>query len=350
MLKRWLPKDPILTRAAIGLLVFVIAGVAAAGMRAWDASSHRWERQGTRAVTEAVTTYGVNSPEAAQAVKAMAQAPGAEDLVALLDPATGKTVAASPEDLVGKAPDEMTVCGIKLPALSALLSRQRFDLAPAGSPRNSRFAGARADQVLVCAIPIYPGSTGKGGPGDRFGYGDRGGFRGGFRGEFGGGFRGGERGWGGLQPRSGQPPLAVFLIAEPHVGITVPRVLGGVFHAVAMLGFILYWLSIAWWVFTDARRRSGRAFAWGLLTLLTNLVGLSVYLIVRQERRSCPTCNAAIENQYAHCPNCGEPLKRFCVGCKEELRPGWGYCPKCGRRSDGAAVPAKPAEPEAQPD
>ncbi len=42
---------------------------------------------------------------------------------------------------------------------------------------------------------------------------------------------------------------------------------------------VFYWIGLALWVYKDAGRRKLNASLWGLLILITNLVGFIVYLI-----------------------------------------------------------------------
>lgn len=51
---------------------------------------------------------------------------------------------------------------------------------------------------------------------------------------------------------------------------------------VALVGFILFWLSIPAWMALDAQKRRERAAAWGLFGLLGNIIALVVYLLVRE--------------------------------------------------------------------
>ena len=51
---------------------------------------------------------------------------------------------------------------------------------------------------------------------------------------------------------------------------------------VALVGLILFWLSIPAWMALDAQKRRERATAWGLFGLLGNMIALAVYLLVRE--------------------------------------------------------------------
>ena len=51
---------------------------------------------------------------------------------------------------------------------------------------------------------------------------------------------------------------------------------------VALIGLILFWLSIPAWMTLDAKKRRERASAWGLFGLLGNMIALVVYLLVRE--------------------------------------------------------------------
>ena len=51
---------------------------------------------------------------------------------------------------------------------------------------------------------------------------------------------------------------------------------------IALVGLILFWLSIPAWMLLDAQKRRERAAAWGLFGLLGNMIALVVYLLVRE--------------------------------------------------------------------
>ncbi len=51
---------------------------------------------------------------------------------------------------------------------------------------------------------------------------------------------------------------------------------------VALIGLILFWLSIPAWIALDAEKRREKAAVWGIFGLLGNMIALVVYLLVRE--------------------------------------------------------------------
>lgn len=96
--------------------------------------------------------------------------------------------------------------------------------------------------------------------------------------------------------------------------------------------FILFWLLIPIWVYQDARRRPTNAAAWGILTLLTSVVGWVVYLIARPLTIKCPACGLEQPDTLKFCNSCGISLKNCCSQCGAELREEWQYCGECGHK------------------
>jgi hypothetical protein len=47
------------------------------------------------------------------------------------------------------------------------------------------------------------------------------------------------------------------------------------------ISFILFWVLLAFWVYRDAQQRGANAVAWGILTLVSSVLGWSVYMIAR---------------------------------------------------------------------
>jgi RNA polymerase subunit RPABC4/transcription elongation factor Spt4 len=121
---------------------------------------------------------------------------------------------------------------------------------------------------------------------------------------------------------------------------------------------IVLWVSLAFYVARDARRRSTSlvfaAFA-VILGFLPPFLGALIYLVVRPPRtldeerallleeeayqqededdevhtRPCPTCGREIEHDFVLCPYCRTQFARRCAACQRSLRLGWTVCPYC---------------------
>lgn len=119
-----------------------------------------------------------------------------------------------------------------------------------------------------------------------------------------------------------------------------------------VLFFVVLWLSLAYWTFTDAGRRGTVRFFWGIVALVFPFLGTLVYLIVRppeyeldsrerelelavlerelrQRVALCPNCRSVVEKDYLLCPECGWDLKKPCVNCNKPLHLNWSTCPYC---------------------
>lgn len=130
------------------------------------------------------------------------------------------------------------------------------------------------------------------------------------------------------------PPMA-FIVAlvdqSGPWGMTwheVNRLLSG---PVAVVGFMLFTLALAAWVWTDARERDmDYPPAWGILTLVTSVIGWATYLVIRTwQRPSCSNCGGALRHGYRACPHCGSQVGRACPGCGQPVRNHWSFCPQC---------------------
>jgi TctA family transporter len=78
--------------------------------------------------------------------------------------------------------------------------------------------------------------------------------------------------------------LAASVLAEPGdlgYAFLAFLVFGG--FILFIIGLIAVWILLAVWVYRDARKRGMEATLWLLVVLLTGIIGLIVYLIVRRE-------------------------------------------------------------------
>jgi hypothetical protein len=119
--------------------------------------------------------------------------------------------------------------------------------------------------------------------------------------------------------------------------------------------FIIIWFAVILWVYKDAERRRMSGLLWALLVFIGNLVGLLIYLIVRQDHpfccepagsapgvqpspppspekkpAACPACQKTVEPVFVYCPHCGASLQSTCRSCGKPTESAWKVCPHCG--------------------
>lgn len=100
------------------------------------------------------------------------------------------------------------------------------------------------------------------------------------------------------------------------------------FFPVGMIGAFIFlpiiWLIIAIllcvWVYRDAQSRGENAALWLLIVLITGIIGLIIWLIIRPEKKK--KRKSQTEERVTYCSNCGteiDPGTKFCSECGEEL-------------------------------
>ncbi len=113
--------------------------------------------------------------------------------------------------------------------------------------------------------------------------------------------------------------------------------------------FLLIWIVVIVWVYRDAEERRMNGVLWALLVFIGNLIGLIIYLIVRQDHpvpardqaaavtaplskpaTACPNCQKPVEGTFAYCPHCGAALQPVCRNCGRPTESAWKVCPHCG--------------------
>ena len=140
--------------------------------------------------------------------------------------------------------------------------------------------------------------------------------------------------------------LAVFGINNSNVNTAV---------SVALLILAVFYLSLVFWTFADARRRIDDPLLVACATAcsLFPFLGTIVYLIVRPpeylddvrlrelemtaaearlaslDYQLCPHCDYEIQSDYLRCPSCMRKLKERCYSCGKPIDPTWRMCPYC---------------------
>jgi hypothetical protein len=142
-------------------------------------------------------------------------------------------------------------------------------------------------------------------------------------------------------------PLALFGIEDGSLNLAVNLLI---------LVLVVFWLSLVYWTWADARRRISDPVLITTATVLSAVVpfiGTVIYTILRppefladaREReietqaselrmrhltaQSCPRCEHPIERTWLRCPDCQHRLKDPCRSCNRPVDPRWSICPYC---------------------
>lgn len=100
---------------------------------------------------------------------------------------------------------------------------------------------------------------------------------------------------------------------------------------IVALFLIAYWILVALWIYVNAKKSKLNAPLWGIAILLTNLAGVLVYFIFKQNSRTCFKCGAVQSNANIYCIECGVKMTETCEQCNLPLTPNARYCGRCGK-------------------
>ncbi len=152
------------------------------------------------------------------------------------------------------------------------------------------------------------------------------------------------------------PPLAYFGIESSGLNLAVDLLI---------LFVAVFYLSLIYWTYADARRRILDPMLIGCATAasLFPFVGTIVYMILRPpeyledvrerelemqaaearlhqlDQSLCPHCDYRVERDFVRCPSCLRKLKERCVSCSRPLDQAWTICPYCEADVPGIAAP-----------
>src|ERR1019366_726400 len=152
------------------------------------------------------------------------------------------------------------------------------------------------------------------------------------------------------------PPLAYFGIESSGLNLAVDLLI---------LFVAVFYLSLIYWTYADARRRIvdpmliGCATAASLFTFVGTIVDMILrppeYLEDVRERELemqaaearlhqldqalCPHCDYRVERDFVRCPSCLRKLKERCASCSRPLDQAWTICPYCEADVPGIAAP-----------
>jgi ABC-type transport system involved in multi-copper enzyme maturation permease subunit len=96
-------------------------------------------------------------------------------------------------------------------------------------------------------------------------------------------------------------------------------ILFGVVWLFFIIAFFVVGLLLCIWVYRDAQKRGMNGALWLIIVLIANVIGLIIYLVVREPETTRRTIDPYSTVQY--CKYCGNPLPsdaRFCPKCGKE--------------------------------
>ncbi len=106
-----------------------------------------------------------------------------------------------------------------------------------------------------------------------------------------------------------------------------------------IVGLWVIFLLIGIWVYRDAESRGMSGVLWLLVVLVTGLIGLIIYLVVRHDKRPMMPPPAYGPQGWAAPPPGGMPpaepgpaAPAYCKNCGSALPPGATFCAKCGAK------------------
>ena len=97
---------------------------------------------------------------------------------------------------------------------------------------------------------------------------------------------------------------------------------------------LVFWILIAVWIYRDSKARGLNRIFWGIVGIITGILGLVIYLIYRHTIVFCSVCKNKVNKDANFCANCGEVVKSKCESCGQIVSSRENYCPACGTKKD----------------
>jgi len=105
-----------------------------------------------------------------------------------------------------------------------------------------------------------------------------------------------------------------------------------IMSAFAILFLMIYWVLIAVWVYANAIKSKLNFALWGIIALCTNIAGLLVYFIYKQNNQTCFKCGAVQSRENTFCITCGAKINETCPFCNSVIKENDSYCHHCGEK------------------
>lgn len=123
-----------------------------------------------------------------------------------------------------------------------------------------------------------------------------------------------------------------FLIIRNAVPILYAKPTLEIISGILSIAFIIYWIGFALWVYKDALERRNNPALWGILTLITNLIGGIIYVMYKFNNKVCFKCGSLQNKDNIFCSVCGTQINDKCNSCGSPTEKGNTFCGRCGNK------------------
>lgn len=130
-----------------------------------------------------------------------------------------------------------------------------------------------------------------------------------------------------------------FTLAQNHISVEESMVQSENSLSMLLLSILVLFIIIlfaAIWVSNDAKKRGEKPGLWLVIVLLTNFIGIFIWLIIRPNYIT-KTGNSNFGNQnfsgnYSHPNNYIDNRGRICTNCGRPIPFDAKLCPYCGKK------------------
>lgn len=102
--------------------------------------------------------------------------------------------------------------------------------------------------------------------------------------------------------------------------------------AIMVLFFMLYWIITSLMIYQNALKIKLNPYLWGIITLFTNIIGVIIYLIYKNNRITCNKCSTSNNKNNIYCTSCGNKINKCCTKCHTIINDKDKYCRSCGEK------------------
>lgn len=102
--------------------------------------------------------------------------------------------------------------------------------------------------------------------------------------------------------------------------------------SIIILFLSLYWIIVALMIYQNSLNRGLNPYIWTGLTLITNVIGVMIYLIYKYNRVTCNKCKTSNNKNNLYCTSCGNKINKSCKKCHSIISKKDKYCKSCGEK------------------